>query len=515
MNEAIAIPSTWQSPELPAIDTFVFDRFGMRVNTNGLHWRLNDPTRLMTINWEAFPCGGEIRHGCMLCIQHSIASHSPRSTQSFFNDILWALRNTPPASDALESLNLDWWRKYREAARNVSREEMLHRVRWWYLWMADLGFPGIDDEDAFEVERWRIPGGVKGEAVTRRDKDCGPLTDLQFAALIYAVRREQPVTAQLAAVMLCMDLGSNPRNLVLLEERDINAFDDPKSGERVCLLAVPRIKKRYDERATKLRKISPQTGKVLEALVAGNKARFGGVADPKRPILCRDTPRRTEYDDPAMKRFEYHWTTAELTNAVRSFCEQNNLRTPGAGDQRFRVFPRRLRYTLGTRLAIQGAPPKVVAEALDHSDLQHVMVYIEAAGKFAERLSTAIGPLIRPTIERFMGRIVDGPADALPANDLSKAIPAVLSGKLMGNIGTCGSSSMCALAPPLTCYLCDYFQPWRIADHEGLLANVKDLRELMSKGLATPFSVEMVDRVIAAIESVIQLKKASSAGPAS
>ncbi len=509
MNEPLVIPDEWYSTELPEIEPQVFDRYGMRVDTSGVRWLLNDPTGAIVINWELFPCDGEIRHGCMLFIQHSIRSHATHSTIGAYRDILRALRSAPPSSPSLDALSLEWWRRLRETAREAGHEELLHRIRLWYLWMADLGFPGIDDEDAFEVERWRIPGGVKGEAVARRDKDCGPLTDLQFASLIYSVRREQTTTPELAAVMLCMDLGSNPRNLVLLEERDFVTQEDPKTKERIFFLSVPRIKKRLDERATKLRKISPQTGRVIGELIENNRSRFDGIPDPKRPILCRTKPRRFVYDDPAMSRFQFHWTVSEFTRAVLSYCEENDLRTPGAGDQRFRVFPRRLRYTLGTRLAVQGAPPKVIAEALDHTDLQHVMVYIETAGKFAERLSSAIGPLIKPTIERFLGRMVEGPADAVPANDLSKAIPAVLSGKIMGNIGTCGSSSMCVLAPPLTCYLCDYFQPWRIADHEGLLKNVKELRALMSTGLATPFSIELVDRVIAAIDSVVQLKNAS------
>jgi|GEM_PF-5195601 len=513
MTEALAIPPDWLSPELPEVQAFETDRFGMRVNTSGTRWRLNDPAMPRIISWDLFPIGGEIRHGCMLGIQDSIHSHSASTTSCVFTAISWALRNILPASSDLASLNLDWWRKYRSKSREIQREEHMHLVRAWYLWMADLGFPGIDEEDAFEVEGWKIPGGVRGEAVMRRDVDCGPLNDLQFAALIQAVRRDQPITAARAAVMLCVDLGSNPRNLVLLEERDLRVHTDNKTQLTVYLLAVPRIKKRLDQRATKLRKISPETGRVLQAVIDQNRARFGQEPDPRRPIFCRPKPTKIAYDDPAMKRFEYHWNTHTFSNAVTSFCEKAELRIPGPGDQRFRVFPRRLRYTFGTRLAIEGAPQKVIAEALDHSDLQHTMVYIEAAGKFAEKLSSALGPLLKPIYDRFLGRLVDGPADAVPANDPSKAIPAVLRGKLMGNIGTCGSGTMCALVPPLSCYLCDHFQPWRISDHEGLLKSVKELRVFMEKGMATPFSLEVVDQIIAAISSVVALKNAAGKEP--
>ena len=52
MTEALAFPEDWQTSELPAIEPFVFDRFGMRVDTMGRAWRLNDPARLMVLNWD-------------------------------------------------------------------------------------------------------------------------------------------------------------------------------------------------------------------------------------------------------------------------------------------------------------------------------------------------------------------------------------------------------------------------------------------------------------------------------
>lgn len=292
-----------------------------------------------------------------------------------------------------------------------------------------------------------------------------------------------------------------------LEERDLHFYDDVKTGTQVYTLDVPRIKKRQIDRDTKQRRISQETGRVLYELIEQNRKQFGGAQDSNRPIFCRRSPRAIAFADAAMNRFAYHWTCPEFSNAVADFGDKNELRTPGAGDRRFRIFPRRLRYTFATRLAVEGAPPRVIAEALDHTDLQNVQVYIETAGKMAERLTSALGPSLRPITERFLGRMIAGPEEA---GEATKPIPARLSSKMMGHIGSCGGHT-CMEVPPLACYRCRYFSPWRMADHEGLLETVVEFRELIVRGMATPYSLDIVDQAISGIKSVIEAKAAMGA----
>jgi hypothetical protein len=81
---------------------------------------------------------------------------------------------------------------------------------------------------------------------------------------------------------------------------------------------------------------------------------------------------------------------------------------------------------------------------------------------------------------------------------------------MLGNIGSCGGTK-CLEAPPLSCYRCQYFWPWRIADHEGLFATVMEFRELVAKGLlATPYTLDLIDQALAGIKSAIETKREMS-----
>jgi integrase len=490
--------------ELPAVPPFETDRYGNRVDTSGEEWRVFDPSAPALLDWNQLP-DGSTKQGLKLWLCFSIRSHSPRESGNQFREIHSDLKLLGTAPSELEQLDITWWKKVRQGLRERDLEYRLHRVRRWYLWMADQEFPGIEPETAIEIEQWAVPGNIKGEAVETRDKDSGPLTDLQFAALIQVLRREQPPTLGQAATMLCVDLGPNPKALCLLEERDLHLFSDPDMPDKkIYQLDIPRIKKRLDRRETKRRRIDPSTGAVLEKVIRYNQTNLGGP-DPNRPILCHTTERKSLSNIPELHRFAFHYTSLEILNLVRRYGDDNNLRSPGGGDSSFEIYPRRLRYTFACRLAAQGAPPKLIAELLDHSDLQHVMVYVETAGKMVGRLSAALDAQMRPIVDMFMGRIIGSNSEAVP-NDLSAQIPGkTFEGRQLGGIGVCGSGSLCKLMPPLTCYVCEHFQPKRNAPHSEMLEAAHRLRTLYGeKNSATNTGLELIDRVIAHIQGVIE-----------
>lgn len=487
---------------LPPVPQFEVDRFRNKVDTTGTKWHLVDPAHRITINWDLV-AEGEIKVALQLWICRCIRRHSPMEVQNQFKECKKAIALDLPRPSTLDAMDLEWWRKLRSAleAGGVDRRYLMHRPRQWFGWLADQGW--VDEDTAFEIETWRIPGNAKGEAVSSMDKDSGPLDDVQFSVLWQAAIRPQPLTLGQAATLLCLDLGSNPKSLVLLEERDIRAHVDPKTGRRRFLLAVPRMKKRTKDRHTKLRHISPETGTLLEALVALNQNQWGGP-DPKRPIICRQKPRSDEVV-PGMRRFRLHHTTSEFRQLVSGYGKAQGLRAPGGGDTTFRITPRRLRYTFATRLAIEGASAVLIAELLDHTDLQHVRVYVDAGGRLVNVLTTALGPRLESTVGRFMGKMVDRPEDAVP-NDPLAHVPAKVSGGMIGHIGTCGCGSACRFAPPFGCYQCAHFQPWSNADHEGLLSNLQRYRDAARMGDGTGVVTSAFDQVIEAVEGVIALK---------
>lgn len=209
--------------ELPSVPEFVIDRFRNRVDTTGLVWRLCDPSRPYSMNW-ALMREGELRWALQLWICRCLRRFSPAEAQHQFQDVKAVLNLDLPTPAKLEDLDLGWWRKVRAALENMStdRRYLIYRARVWFEWMADRGW--VDEDAAFEIAGWKIPSSPKGQAVSRRDKDTGPLDDIQFNVLWQAVLKPQPATNGQVATMICLDLGPNAKNLALLEERDLKVY---------------------------------------------------------------------------------------------------------------------------------------------------------------------------------------------------------------------------------------------------------------------------------------------------
>jgi integrase len=481
--------------DFPEIPEAVHDRFGNIVDVRGRDIRLHDPVRNCVLKLERIP-DGELRYAMRYRIAYAVGVYAPTSIAGEFETIkkLLELGGSPRGFD---HMTIDWWRKLRATLRTNATEWSLHALRLWYLWLEREGFPGIHEDIANEIEDWRIPGMVKGEAVRVRDPERGPLTWSQFAHLITRLTNEaaKDVTTDLALVKLCVNLGLNSRQLALLEERDLSYVTDPETGEKDYFLDVPRIKKRLAARETKRRHIERETGEIIETLIGKNRMVRGEIEweqSGKMPIFCRQRPKDYAPSSPLRQRFEWHLSTKHIQTLVCGFSESIELRA-GASSERFWLSPRRLRYTFATMLAATGAPPRAIAEALDHTDLQHVGVYVQATGKLADRLNNAIGAHLEPWVKRF----IEGPEDSIPtgrANTIYHPDPTRALG-----IGYCGSSSRCGLYLPDSCYGCDFFQPWKEADHQSVLE-----RLLMRKSELLEKRANESDRIPHQLDAAIE-----------
>jgi hypothetical protein len=258
-------------------------------------------------------------------------------------------------------------------------------------------------------------------------------------------------------------------------------------------------------RETKKRHICFETGVMLEKIIEKNRLKRGEIEWEqfgKMPIFSRNTPRKLPATSPLARRFEWHSSTSMIAGLIRKFSETHELMA-GGSNERIYLNARRLRYTFGTMLAATGAPPVAIAEALDHSDLQNVGVYVLATGKLADRLNDAIGRHVDPWVKRFMV----GPVESIPENGANVVLSPDPS-KALG-IGYCGLSSQCSLFPPDSCYGCDFFQPWIDADHESVLRRV-ELRKaglIEKQGNLKDRIPHQLDAVIESLKLVIEAQK--------
>jgi len=172
------------------------------------------------------------------------------------------------------------------------------------------------------------------------------------------------------------------------------------------------------------------------------------------------------------------------------------------------ITSRRFRQTIGTRAAKEGHGALVIAELLDHSDIQNVSVYVAATPAIIDRIDRAMAMQMAPLAQAFAGKVAARPL-GLEASDHSRHIRAPGVTGDMAAIASCGSHSSCGFLKPIACYTCANFEPWLDGPHDRVLHHLLDERNrLMRSGDVRIAAIN--DRTILAVAEVIQLCKLAS-----
>lgn len=372
------------------------------------------------------------------------------------------------------------------------------RLRDFYCWGAFVhGGADFDKQLAFSLRAVRARGNVKGAAVRFMDPIKGPLDESEQRAVIDALRAALGRPEDRAVVMIHLELGTNPNSCVRLKNRDLTKFEvktveNGHSTTRVRYqLAVPRVKKRKEFREVKLRPVSNGLGSLLEGL------RVGKPGDPLFHWLCQSYPEHG------------------IGKAMKRFAEHAHLISHRTG-RRLVLAPRRFRYTLGTEAAKDGAAPARIAELLDHSDLQNVKVYVEASSYVVDQLGRGFDNVFEPIARRFRGTIVDSHTKPAFPGVPPKIVPSaschlpVLPVDI-GGIGMCGrdvrKDGLCRLAPPLTCYPCEFFAAFRDGPHAEVLKALERVKEQLKESSDPRIPMQLEEVITATKQLLAQIGK--------
>ena len=156
--------------------------------------------------------------------------------------------------------------------------------------------------------------------------------------------------------------------------------------------------------------------------------------------------------------------------------------------------------------------PLIIAELLDHSDLQNVLMYTRVHPNFRAKIDQAIGKQLAPLVKVYTQRLVAAEAQARHGDD-----PSMRVGTREDKVGTCGSLGFCG-AQAAACYTCIHFQPSLDAPHEKMLAWFLAERQRVEDAGAGEHVVAATDRSILGAQAVIaacEERKAQLAGDGS
>ena len=405
------------------------------------------------------------------------------------------------------------------------KEYKLGVLRGFLRTMRYLGLSDCFDDGIFELlNKWRLKGNEKGQAILSLDPMEGPFSDMEFEAIghnaAHSYSEGRLSLKAYALILLFKATGRRREQIAQLKVKDF-AYTNALTGSPVYVVQIPRIKQRNVRYRSQFRpfglvdsiakvielhisdvikRVEEKTGCVLTSSERGELPVFyqnDMVEDIKR-FSGND---RLDYLSSLLPHARASMVAENLVSAVECL-EVVSERT----GELLHVYSTRFRYTLGTRAAQQGSGVLTIANLLDHSDTQNANVYVKNVPEYAVEISKIMNqPLVR-FASAFAGRIVK---DEDEANAENQGATRISCHEEDCDVGSCGSNSFCQDYAPVACYLCPKFRPWVNAPHHLILKFLMEERERLKPITNDMQVVAINDRAIIAVCQVIKAIKES------
>lgn len=380
------------------------------------------------------------------------------ANNSIYNHIQWMKFFKFDEEASREAVAESIEKQVRELMEGDASSTIKSALRLIYGWFVEEQFPFFD-EDFFDLYLDTLKFGTdegKGKDVLMEMANRGPLTISEQRVFKEALAKVDPTKLSLIELQGMVGLkfgqvlGARDTQVIKIQFKHVGVSDDGKP-----YLLLPRAKQRGYKNNNKYKK-RPITHS-LNNLISALKSRYEDASGEKRTgedyLLCCFNP---SYGIPNKLR---------LTSGIYM---TRRLAFERALGLKFKVTNRRLRKTFCTQLIAKGTPLKVVAELMDHSDLQQLEVYYRHTHHIARKLNDVLRAEASDLLDAFAGKVV-APEDA---SQSGQQIFAPTSDQKLHLIGSCGSATPCSLNPPLSCYGCSSLEAFEDADHKGVVDNL-------------------------------------------
>lgn len=388
----------------------------------------------------------------------------------------------------------------------------------------DYGFDGVSKEVVDLLQGWRIQGNDKGVAVASGCPESGPYTDLEMAALLdwanLAVVRQDIAFEDYTYLLTLAMTARRPIQIAALRGRDL--IREASEGAPMFRLNIPRAKQRgagfrggfrslailedlylvlRQQHRRSVAEVSEAIGRKLDPALVDevpifiNPKQIEGIGDVDEltDLLMGGAPDRL------------HAKTASLDSALQRCAKASTARSERTGEF-IRLSAIRFRHTRGTKLRREGFGPFVIAELLDHSDIQNVRVYTENTAQEAVIINELVGPQLAPFAQACLGTLVRSEREAVRGNDPRSRVP----NDRQNAVGTCGNYGFCA-SGYRACYTCYHFQPWVEGPHDEVLEDLYAEKGRAREAGCPDAIVAANDQLILAVEHcVLMCKEAKS-----
>ena len=275
-----------------------------------------------------------------------------------------------------------------------------------------LGYVGVETSALTMLEKIKIRTNLTGEAVKRRDPNSGPLTGGELEIVLESISnllKEDKIPMYLYCyVILLATTGRRPLQLTSLKAKDVIRSDEE------CFLNIPKVKQRKEFRTEfsmiriddtlyeKLRTLIDLNQEFIEDKVNANI----GHLKNELPIFIDfkkvESIISTQSLDTVMVTEFLHIKNSYISNKLNNLTAKFNIRSSRTHNP-IRINARRFRYTLGSRLAKEGASVEVIAKALDHKSINSAGIYIKNSSDNVQDIDMRINSFFEPLSKIFLG----------------------------------------------------------------------------------------------------------------
>lgn len=499
--------STQKSPFKTSRDGYSFD---IKTNT----WALNKDT---TISFQKEVL--ELETVTLAGFRNTLARYAEESsawhTANMYHNFQRMVRGT--GCKTIDEHVVRNWR----AMLDDEHQWYLGALRGFLISWHDYGYKGVSSEVVKVLEKMTLSGNQKGVAIANRCPYTGALTQNEQIAVANELIRlfaENKIT--LACYGYLSTLQATARRAVQIRQlkaKDLIKEKCAKSGATNFYLNIPRAKQRgvgFREVFKRLA-ITEELYLTLKNLVVQEQKRLSDICGFELSQRQKDlTPIFVDWASVSQFidkhsddfRSEQIFSSDILhlsTNQFRDgFMRQVNLLNQAVSERTgdfIQISARRFRRTRGTNLGRRGVSAFIIAEALDQSDTQNVMVYTENTANTVTYIDKAIGQQLAPFAKAFKGEIIKNLQDGERGNDLTARIP----NKDNEVVGACGTNNFCVKGYE-ACYLCEKFRPLLDAPHEKFLESLYLEKDARLKATKSEQYASTKDTLILAVEWVVQ-----------
>lgn len=479
-------------------------RGGSTFDPQGDFWVLREGVSKISVNFAAYPPLDVVFKSSLKATMLWYAQNRSTSHVKNLNERLLAFLNFKAglgAGSIFEVSHLDVL-NYR-ASLDIDRQWYMGTVAGFVRRWSDMGLPGITPEACSLIGELKLKGNRKGVATLTMDPVSGPLTQIELNSLQVSLNQAFSRGAiSLSEFVLCwlvMALGMRPIQYAALKVRDFFVAQEGQSIQ-TYVLRMPRAKQRntgpreeFSERV-----LSPELGRIVLRYVECVKRDFERLSPDVMDAPLFPGGR----SDDSVLGYEYHCSSRVLANRIKAAFSGLKANSERNGEP-INITSRRFRQTIGTRAAEEGHGALVIAELLDHSDIQNVGIYIAATPAIVDRIDRAMAMQMAPLAQAFAGKLATRPL-RMDSSDHSRHIRAPGMTGDMAPMASCGSHTFCGFLKPIACYTCANFEPWLDGPHDRVLQHLLDERDrLMQSGDARIATIN--DRTILAVAEVIKL----------